>query len=689
MPRPWQRLPPWPYDARIGGVGVMLKPGENGEMVARKSQRLDQVAPQTYEFVNSLPPYVERPFYFGPFPDGMGQKRQDSPNLRYYYALDADLSAGGIARPGPQIGLCHPHLQLALNTLVTEAFQFLDFPVTIGGVKTPTVFALVGEYVLARTGAGSWVVSRALVPGTGATPWTMRRYSPQDGTAPDALYVSYNTGGAQFYDGASLTTNWSAVAFPANRHPQFVEVVGEEIWAGGGGSAGWGENAVIKATTDPRLAASWSGPINLGFQGGDMTGLGTVADQLYVYCAGDIATLAATGTAYSSLFPELRRHASDPAPVDAGGVRFPRGGWQPRAWNGMLWFPYGDMSYRLIPGTIAQLEAAGLSRLFENDSPVRGKQVAFASDDWYGYYGYHDETTNTSYLCKQGTYVNTGTRGADAYVFNDVTNGAVRVFPGRRISALYVSGACGANPTLLVGFGSGEIGEIVLPRLSPDPTTDANCRFVGHGEVYYPAHDAEAPTDTKHWRGFTAVGALSATATASVEHVTETEAGWTPLGSAFTATGQRIATEGSRVSKRLRVRALLDGGSVAPPQLTSVVLHEQIRPSLVLEHELTAIAAEPLCRRDGMFERRTGDQLRAALQATAGPGPTVVDLPDTSRVTADFIDYAEALAPRRSRYGTAWDVTLRLVEFRREPVRTYVDGGDLARMMPFDPAQSR
>jgi len=686
MPRPWQRTPPWPYDARIGSVGVMLKPNQNGsDAVGRKTQRLDQVVPPTYEFVNSLPPYVERPFNFGPFLDGMGQKIQGGSNTRYRYAIDADLSIGGVARPGPFMSLSNPVTALGLNTLTTEVFQFLDFPMTTN--RVPTVFALLGAYALQRTGSGVWSVSNSWMPGTGAVPWSMRRYSPQDASAPDALYVSFNTSGVYFFDG----TTWTNCALPAGTRPQFVEVVGEEIWAVGGGTYGGGQrNQAIKATTDPRLVGSWSAPISLGFQDGDLSGVGAVADQLYLFTAGGVITLATTGTTYSTLFPELRRHVSDPAPIDAGGVRFIRGGWQPRAWNEALWFGYGDTSYRLIPGAVAQLEPVGLSRLFENDSPVRGRQVAFANDDWFGYYGYYDEAANTSYLVKHGTWVNTGASGPHNYVFNEVPNGAVRVFAGRRISALYVTGAAGANPVLLVGFGSGEIGEIVLPRISPDPALDGNCRFIDTGYVYYPDHDAGSPQDNKHWRGFTAVGPhLDATNYATIDYATEQNPVLTSQAAPFTQTGQRIATDGNLVSKRLSVRAVLHGDPGNPPQLTSLVLHEQIRPSLALEQELTVMASEPLARRDGMYERRSAAQIRAALKAASGANPTTVVLPDGSTQTVDFIDYAEALADGAHSYGNAWDITLRLVEFRTEPVYTYVDAGDLARAMPFTPAQSR
>jgi hypothetical protein len=150
----WSRRDPWPYDARIGGLGVMLKPGEDGQMVATKSKPLD-AAPATYQY-ETQQPFLERTYVLKDLFDGMGQQSQpsDTPR-RYHYALDIDTSINGHAMLGP---LFHAET-VASGKVLKQILVALEN-------GAPAVFALLGDSVYRRTGDAAWTASLTLGGGS-------------------------------------------------------------------------------------------------------------------------------------------------------------------------------------------------------------------------------------------------------------------------------------------------------------------------------------------------------------------------------------------------------------------------------------------------------------------------------------------------------------------------------------------
>lgn len=643
--RPWSKRRPHPYRLRVGGVGVMTRPGQDGDMVSRKTRRLDAVAPPTYEY-GSLRPYQERPYVMGALTGGMGQSRQQPGTAtRYRHALNADLSVAGRRRRGPAAALA-----AASGAAITGFVEALW-----GGAPSP--MAMTGPDLKVRTGPGAWTTLISIpAPGPTEAFTTARSFKPQAGGWPHRLYLTTSLGGYYAWDGAAPAP--TQIVPPAGFFPHFLETVGEELWVGS-------HDAVMKAVAgaDPLLAAGYAAPIPVGDDLGYLTGLGAVATEFYVFRTDGLYTVNADGT-YNALTPDLRRHAATAAGADEG-VAPPLPGRAPANWRGALWFGYGDQSWRLAPGPV--LDLVGLSRLVGNDSPVRGVQTAFAGDDWFGWFAYYDEAANASYLVKHGTWV---PAGDESFAFVEVPNGAVLAFPGRRVTALHVTeGAYARNPALLIGFASGEIGEVVLPAAGPDPLLDPLCTYTTEpSEVYWPDHDADAPADLKHWRGVAAAGPhLSATDDLTISYRAGPDDPWTDLAPSLTAGQQRVDTPGTPdqvVTPVLQVKETLGGGGATTPDVESVVLFEQVRPALQLESSVTVVAAEGVTRLDGVRDRRTGQQIRDALRATAGPGPTAVELPDGGRIEADFVDYAERLAPASRSGGPAWDVDLTFVQFR-------------------------
>lgn len=645
MPRPWSRSRPWPYRAEIAGVGVMTRAGQEGELVARKTRRLDAVSPPTYDY-GALPPYAERPYVLGPLTGGMGQARQQAGTpTRYRYAWNADLSIAGRRRRGPAVRLA--------SVGASPVTGFVD---ALWGA-TPSAMAFVDDDLKVRTGPGTWT-TLASIPGAFPTESLVagRSFEPQSGGWPHRLYLTTSLGRYLGWSGGVPVVIPTAAGF----FPRYLEVVGADLWVG--------DHAAVARLTpgqDPLLAASYAASIPVGSDLGFVTGLGALGGDLVVLRSDGVYTVNADGT-YNELTPDLRPYGATAGTIDdAQAPILP--GRNPGAWRGALWVGYGQTSWRLSPGDPVALDPVGLSRLAGNDGPVRGQQTAFAGDDWFGYFAYHDEAAGTSFVVKHGAWI---PGDGEGFAFVEAVNGATMVFPGRRITALHVTRAAYArNPALLIGFASGEVGEVVLPDGTPDPLLDPLCTFTAEtSEVYWPDHDADAPADLKHWRGFAATGAvLDATNSLTVSYRADPAAAWTPLAPSLTANQQRVdtpATPAQTVSAVLRVKETLGGGGATTPDVDAVVLFEQVRPALQLEARVTAVAAEGVTRLDGARDRRTGAQIRAALRATAGPGPTEAYLPDGARVEADFVDYAERLVPVERSYGDAWEVDLTFVEFR-------------------------
>jgi hypothetical protein len=155
MARPgWSRRIPWPHDAMIGGLGVMLKPGEDGQMVATKSKPLD-AAPATYQY-ETQQPFLERTYVLKDLFDGMGQQSQPTETpRRYHYALDIDTSINGHAMLGPLF-----HAETVASGKILKQILVAQH----GG--EPFVFALAGDSVKRRDGDGDWQPSLTLGGGS-------------------------------------------------------------------------------------------------------------------------------------------------------------------------------------------------------------------------------------------------------------------------------------------------------------------------------------------------------------------------------------------------------------------------------------------------------------------------------------------------------------------------------------------
>jgi hypothetical protein len=672
------RRKPWPYDLIVNGHGVICRPQDEGIMVGRKMQALQGVAPITYEY-GSQPVYAERTYAFRKIFGGYGERTQSTVTpRRYFYALNADLSVGGLQMKGP---LFHQATKLAagpvrwlLDAVDPALVVPPDYP---DGWPKLVTFAGAGQLVLKCTGpnAGDWVVSKDLGsydPGDGggiAPDEAVKavRFWPAGTESKDTLLVVTRSGALWgTTDGGATWTKGEQQAFS-------VTVLRDELWIADG------RNTIRSCTADPLVAANWGAQITVGDASQAITNLEVLDDTLYAFKTNGIFTLGVDGSGApvgQDKFPSFRQQP------------LPRNGVNAAPWLGRLWFGYGDSYYWLDNAGV--LQPTGPNLLMENNSEVAGEVTAFAGHAaWFGYYGlWHGpagglDLPGDSFLVKHGTWLNPEAGETGDYRFDEVANGAVAVWRGRKITTLYVSDALRGNARLYAGFADGSIDWCLLPRGTPNPAhPDSGCEFTDQESwVYWPLHHAMFQADAKHYRGFSVFGPMiDRNNTVEVEYRLNHAVGqpaptgsFVPLGATFEFSGHRVELKGNIFGYAIEVRHQLVSGGPAPtthtPVLEGIALHEAVRPALQLEYTWTVNARQWLARRDGVMERRTPWQTRQAmLEAAAATGAVEVYVPDEGIQALTVVDYAEALAPVTKRYGAEWDISMKGVQFRTATV---------------------
>lgn len=673
------RRRPYPFDIEIDDVPMMLRPDENGLLVARKMQTLDNAVPSSAEY-STQPPYKERGAVLLPL-DGMGEGVQASGvTRRYHYALNA-WRVGRLTGLGPKWTALAP----------ASTGEVRDFPEALHGGAV-TQFILAGRYVLRRGGdtSATQTVSKDFGASTQAN--AAVRFKGAYASPVDGLYVGVSNGELWEYDG----TNWNACTLIANLSAQYVEKVGDELWAGGG-------NTISKCTGDPKLAASWSGLITVGDGSHTITALKQENSRLFIFTnQGGVFTLNGDGTE-NDLFPGLRA-----TPAATNGRAAANG-------FGFIWFRHGDSFVRVSADDGAQLSSVGADRLLDNRSEVRGPISCFAAHGTYGGYMGMQGIGGSSYLLSVGQWVPTD--GGDArYVFDDVLDGALVVWAGKTITALRATALMSGNPRLYAGFSDGTFGFVKLPKGGASPfVSDSGCEFTTEGSITWGRHHATFPADDKQFRAVSKYGPLL-----DPNHTAQTEWRITETGSfqvvptRHVSSGQRIdltsatggtiaalapytvlqlapytvsvlgvttETGGDVTGRAIELRTVLRGpGGSTTPLLEVEVLHESVRPALQLEQAAVVMAHNHVGKRDGSTDRRhTATQIRDTLRSAAGrPGSVSVRLPDEVSQTSSLVQYEERLRPDQRRYGLEWDCPITLVDYRTN--ETY---GTVARLASY------
>lgn len=629
----YSRQRPFPWDGELdlgdgsGWHGLMFVPGQDGLLVGRQVQSLGRIVPSTYSYANQ-DPAIEATFTFGNLIGGMGEAVQQSglAPTRYRFALGVDASIGGKPRLGP---LFVPEALPAPIGVVADVQQFVVGP----GESTDALFCLRGQGVYIRIG-GAWTLSKDF----GAFNYPQQAVVFQGTAGNRRLWVSTALGELWGFGGAT----WTKATLPGYVAAQFVERVGRELFIGS-------NSTVANCTADP--LATWNGAIQVGDHGSRITYLKSINDEILIFKEDGVYSLNPDGSD-NELFSELRAH-----PLLTNGQHA-------TVWKDRVYFRHGSEFYRM--DAAATLEPIGPERLVDLDPTIQGASVSAAGwADWFLWHSTYRAVDNTSFLLKFGTWTNTD--APISVAFQEAWHGAVASWVGKAISRLDVIHLDGES-MLWAGFVDGTIEMAVLPTLSPDPSSNASCRFVPSGSIYWPRHHAGYAVTQKSWHAFS-VFARGLVPGVTVEQFYLPPGGVTYVSAGvFTASGQRIELPNTLADLSLDTYTVLQSTqSTLTPILDGVGLSESIRPHAPtqrLSWTFSVAARTNIPRRDGVVSRMSPVTIRNLLRLAAEqPGMARWRFPEEI-VTGSLVTYGESLANADHRKGYEWTIPVELVGFK-------------------------
>jgi hypothetical protein len=477
----------------------------------------------------------------------------------------------------------------------------------------------------------------------------------------DYLYLASTASNLHVYDGStwSEAADWAG---PPEGQANYLAVLGREFWVL------WG-NKLAKAEANPLERDNYAGAILLG--GEDATNMAVIGGALLAFKEDGVFTINENGTSQN-----IMSHLVDERIEDNG-----RGA---ATWLDSLWVPIGNAFYRAKAD--GSFTPVGTEQLLENASEVRGRIACSAGHNtWHNFEGLFNPSTGNSYLLKYGSWVESEESGGNqpeaASRWRPSHHGALKKWANKQITAMAVITAADlgeTNDRLYAGFADGTIEWCVLPRYNPSPLADTQTEFTDQtAYLYYPLHDAGFAADVKNFRGWSVFGpALSNLLSAQIGYRVDPQGGFEHLSDedlsavTFTADGQRFNVPGATligrtIEFRLELSRAEGTSANSSPLVYGVAIHEQLRPSFVLEWMLNVDARTSVARHDGTSERRSPDALRDALRvACAAYTPTTLVLPDGSEEEMGFLDYREELKSYDKRYGLGWTIGVRAMQYR-------------------------
>jgi len=628
--------------------GLMLVANQTGMLVGKKQQNLATAVPQITDY-GSAPVYKEHTFEFRPT-GGMGESVQSShTDRRYHYAMDLWVT-GGLFGQGPRV---HP-IQVPNTGMIR---RFVEARGTGGVVQ---LFYLAGSYVYERSDDTS----------TGQTQRHFRagqramdavRFTGGYATPVDGLYVAWDDGLLEEWNG----TAWTACVLPAGFHPNFLVTVGDELWAADRVSC-----QIRKCEADPKVAGSWSGPIQIGTPSVEITAIRQTLNQLLIFKAdGDVFTVDSAGLDVD-LYPGLE-NTIDP---DNGRTAWP--------WQGSMWFRAGRAFWQLdVSANGTTITPAGPGRALENLSEVRGPVQAFCGWNSQLAFGViYNEQTLTSYLMTYGTWQpKQGDAGTD-FAFSTQWDGAIAHWVDRKATALWVS-SVPYEARLYIGFEDGGYDWIKLVPFPLTPNSGAEFNSNG-GYIVAPLHHDQFQADNKQFIGFSIFGPYyPVDGQVSIEYRLRGTAGmplstpppdvldylgdFLPAGPNYRFNGQRQDMANSVAGRAIEVKINVNSlDTTSTPILEGVGFHERLVPAFRRDFTFTVDARDVVARRDGASARQSGRRMRdLMLQAAGAPGTIVLELTDELIIDCAIFDYTERMLPHPAIGGQNWGIDCQVTEF--------------------------
>lgn len=638
---------------------MLLAQADTSLMIAKKQTNLENLYPSTAEY-DSAPVYRERTFQFRPT-GGLGEPTQSAPtDRRYHYGINVWVT-GGLFGKGP---LCHsvtPSVAEGAPDVTYMHRRWLEGP-NVLDVPHGALYYLSKRHVYRRnddTDAGQEIIrTRA-----GHYPTDMARFTGAFGGAPDALYVAWEDGVLEEYNG----TAWATATLPAGFRANLLEVVGDELWAADAASS-----VIRKVTGDPKLAAQWAGQILIGTPSAPITAIRQTNNRMAIFKAdGTVFSINLDGSD-NDLFPGLRTSQD------------PENGRTATAWLNSLWFRAGRAWYELDMQGGASLIPRGPGRNLGNLSEVRGPVQAFAGwNTQMAFCAIYNEQLGNSYLLSYGSWVpkadpqnQSVTVSGTEYTFVDQYDGALKKWTGRRVTSMFVSVIPGTDPgRLYVGFADGGYDWIKLVPYPLVPGSGAEYTLED-SSITMPLHHAMFQSDNKHWTGVSVFGPsmglgnnvqlsyrVFGQSVNTPSSATGSFKAWAPP---LTMNGMRSNPEVPPIAgKALELQIGLNNSTTdSTPILEGLGLHERLVPTFRRDYTLTVNANEHIARRDGASTRQSGVTIRKWMeQAASAPASITLELPDETLNDVALFSYEEHMVPHTQRGGQGFAITVQATQF--------------------------
>lgn len=632
---------PWPFDAVIDGLRVMLleQAPDNSRMVSQKPPDQTNVVPTDYG-EDARSPLWGKNYTWDTLHLGIGQRtapKSGQATGRYRHALGVDCSVSGRpAMPGPDIVTYTPSGRDAANPVN----RFFD----LGG----SLYWLNGRYLMRRDDDANNTVVQDL--GASKVAKDVAVFGPNSGSTTYAYIAMGDADNIWRYDGSTATQHASLKATA-------LCVRGTDLHR----ALNVNQVSTVDTNSDPWTASNWAAPNQyyIGDKSAPIT-------RLVFHTAGSSGP---GGTDFLLIYKTDGIYSINPAGEDQ--QYFPFMKFAPRSDNGEaagafgndLYVRMGESLWRITPGM--QGDESGPERYGSLDPLLQGRITAFAGHGgFHAYAGLYNHVDGDSYLMKYGAHQEAEDSGEIGRI--PAWHGSIsQPFLDKKITALFKSsaGAPTDHTRMYVGFSDGTIGWFVLPCV-PDPAACDQYRWsTTEGYVQLSDWHAGFRSSTKLLLSATVTGEdLGADAYARLEFANDQATAYTDLGSNFDVTPRETLEFPENqtptvVSFRLFAHSVLN---TVAPKITSLSIRWRLQTELQQVYSWIVAAHDHLTARDGSCFRYGASVIRERLRAVVRSAQVVpVVLMDESNKRMSLVDIRERTGwdGRQERWRAGIEVT--------------------------------
>lgn len=643
----YEQQAPYPYDALIGGMPVMLASGgQSAPWHEEQAKFFDQLIALTAEdrSYTQWPPDIEHPYAQTSWIDGYGASDQTAKSRRRYaYARYADCSSGTPVK-GPKVVD-----QTGIAGTIVSVVVF-----------NGNVIAAAGTKLYRRTSDASGAAWTLVVDVGVAISGQMAVFR---GTASaDFLFIPLGTGTAY----KVMSTGDVLTAHPSRNAIGFC-VVGRELWLHSVES----NQTTIRKTEDGGTAATWQGLTIIGDGSSAITSMTCVADRLFVQkTIGPFAPSIEVETIDEELAPELR----DGEAATNGAISI--------AWNGRLVFNHGGnlLAYDTNDGSMTPI---GPEILDANRTPIKGTVSTIAQHSGICLFATITDAVGDTHLLRYGSWELAATDRGVARSFLPSWHGALYTWTGKTAVASVITSVYGA-PRLYVFFSDASVSWCRLARTSNVADDPAYQYDTAHdGEVYAPRWTDLFPFERKLMKGVGIGGRdmLSGTRTVSVSLKKAEDAAYTVAGTVATDPGDRIDLANLAPGQAFDVKVVLSTTSpTISPCLTALVLYSAMRLEGLRVITAMIRAEDDMVDHLGRKLPQSWREIKARLeQAMTAAGSVTVVSPSGEELTVIGLSYAhDYLGRDQTTKSQQWAESVRMVQSSQTPTR-----GTWARSLPY------